>query len=245
MVPNSAIVVASNLTRGWARINEELQVPSADLVEAASEIVDRRRAGDGRRPDVARADCSSRRTSTDRRARPDGDHAAGSADGSRRAIAGRPSASFAGVCSTPSARRACRSSRPGRAPSVATRRLRHLRLRRRPSSIRRRRRPALPARTTPRRGCSSVRSIRREDHAALLNRTAVPENGVRHAARPIRSSGPDGRGVSTRFTNSRHGRAERGRRRPAGPDAAAAGRPGRHGWAERRSLPARTVLDGR
>src|SRR4029077_5749673 len=41
VVPNSAIVVASNLTRGWARINEELQVSSADLVEAASEIVDR------------------------------------------------------------------------------------------------------------------------------------------------------------------------------------------------------------
>jgi small-conductance mechanosensitive channel len=40
-VPNSAIIVASNLTRGWARINEELQVPSADLVDQASEIVDR------------------------------------------------------------------------------------------------------------------------------------------------------------------------------------------------------------
>jgi small conductance mechanosensitive channel len=40
-VPNSAIVVASNLTRGWARFNEELQVPSADLVDAASETVDR------------------------------------------------------------------------------------------------------------------------------------------------------------------------------------------------------------
>jgi small-conductance mechanosensitive channel len=40
-VPNSAIIVASNLTRGWARINEELQVPSADLVDDASEVVDR------------------------------------------------------------------------------------------------------------------------------------------------------------------------------------------------------------
>ncbi len=40
-VPNSAVVVASNLTRGWARINEELQVPSADLVDAATEVVDR------------------------------------------------------------------------------------------------------------------------------------------------------------------------------------------------------------
>jgi small conductance mechanosensitive channel len=40
-VPNSAVIVASNLTRGWARITEELQVPSADLVEAASTVVDR------------------------------------------------------------------------------------------------------------------------------------------------------------------------------------------------------------
>jgi len=40
-VPNSAIIVASNLTRGWARINEEIQVPSADLVDDASEVVDR------------------------------------------------------------------------------------------------------------------------------------------------------------------------------------------------------------
>ena len=40
-VPNSAIVVASNLTRGWARISEELLVPSADLVDQASEVVDR------------------------------------------------------------------------------------------------------------------------------------------------------------------------------------------------------------
>src|SRR3954454_7238482 len=40
-VPNSAVVVASNLTRGWARINEELLVPSSDLVEAASEVVNR------------------------------------------------------------------------------------------------------------------------------------------------------------------------------------------------------------
>ena len=40
-VPNSAIVVASNLTRGWARINEELQVPSVDLVDRATDAVDR------------------------------------------------------------------------------------------------------------------------------------------------------------------------------------------------------------
>ena len=40
-VPNSAVVVASNLTRGWARISEELQLPSADLFEAAREVVDR------------------------------------------------------------------------------------------------------------------------------------------------------------------------------------------------------------
>ncbi len=40
-VPNSAIVVASNLTRGWARITEELLVPSADLVHDATEVVDR------------------------------------------------------------------------------------------------------------------------------------------------------------------------------------------------------------
>ncbi|HVA87511.1 MAG TPA: mechanosensitive ion channel family protein [Candidatus Saccharimonadales bacterium] len=40
-VPNSAIVVASNLTRGWARINEELQVPTADLVDQATDAVDR------------------------------------------------------------------------------------------------------------------------------------------------------------------------------------------------------------
>ena len=40
-VPNSAIVVASNLTRGWARITEDLHLPSADLVDAATEVVDR------------------------------------------------------------------------------------------------------------------------------------------------------------------------------------------------------------
>jgi small conductance mechanosensitive channel len=39
-VPNSAVVVASNLTRGWARVTEELQVPSADLVDRASTVVD-------------------------------------------------------------------------------------------------------------------------------------------------------------------------------------------------------------
>jgi small-conductance mechanosensitive channel len=40
-VPNSAIIVASNLTRGWARIVEELQVPSADLIDDASQAVER------------------------------------------------------------------------------------------------------------------------------------------------------------------------------------------------------------
>jgi len=40
-VPNSAIVVASNLTRGWARITEDLHLPSADLVDAATEVVNR------------------------------------------------------------------------------------------------------------------------------------------------------------------------------------------------------------
>ena len=39
-VPNSAIVVASNRTRGWARISEELKVPSADLVDSATEAVE-------------------------------------------------------------------------------------------------------------------------------------------------------------------------------------------------------------
>jgi hypothetical protein len=29
-VPNSAIIVATNLTRGWARVSEDLQVPSDD-----------------------------------------------------------------------------------------------------------------------------------------------------------------------------------------------------------------------
>ncbi len=40
-VPNSAVVVASNLTRGWARISEEIRLPSADLAARASEVVDR------------------------------------------------------------------------------------------------------------------------------------------------------------------------------------------------------------
>jgi small-conductance mechanosensitive channel len=40
-VPNSAVVVASNLTRGWARISEQLRVPSAGLVGAATDLVDR------------------------------------------------------------------------------------------------------------------------------------------------------------------------------------------------------------
>ena len=39
-VPNSAIVVASNLTRGYAVISEELHVPSADLVEPATRVVE-------------------------------------------------------------------------------------------------------------------------------------------------------------------------------------------------------------
>ena len=39
-VPNSAIVVASNLTRGYAVISEELLVPSADLVEPATRVVE-------------------------------------------------------------------------------------------------------------------------------------------------------------------------------------------------------------
>ena len=39
-VPNSAVVVASNLTRGYAVISEELLVPSADLVEPATRVVE-------------------------------------------------------------------------------------------------------------------------------------------------------------------------------------------------------------
>ncbi|MBM4409497.1 MAG: mechanosensitive ion channel family protein, partial [Chloroflexi bacterium] len=38
-VPNSAVVVASNLTRGYAVIHEELQVPSTDLLEPATDVV--------------------------------------------------------------------------------------------------------------------------------------------------------------------------------------------------------------
>jgi small conductance mechanosensitive channel len=38
-VPNSAVVVASNLTRGYAVISEDLQVPSADLVDPATDVV--------------------------------------------------------------------------------------------------------------------------------------------------------------------------------------------------------------
>jgi len=40
-VPNSAVLVASNLTRGWARFNEEVAIGSADLVDRASDVVDR------------------------------------------------------------------------------------------------------------------------------------------------------------------------------------------------------------
>ena len=39
-VPNSAIVVASNLTRGYAVISEELLVPSSELVEPATRVVE-------------------------------------------------------------------------------------------------------------------------------------------------------------------------------------------------------------
>jgi small conductance mechanosensitive channel len=39
-VPNSAILVASNLTRGYAVISEELLVPSAELVEPATRVVE-------------------------------------------------------------------------------------------------------------------------------------------------------------------------------------------------------------
>jgi moderate conductance mechanosensitive channel len=40
-VPNSAVVVASNLTRGWARIAEEVSLPSVDLVDQATAAVNR------------------------------------------------------------------------------------------------------------------------------------------------------------------------------------------------------------
>jgi small conductance mechanosensitive channel len=38
-VPNSAVTVASNLTRGYAVISEEIQVPSAELVEPATDVI--------------------------------------------------------------------------------------------------------------------------------------------------------------------------------------------------------------
>lgn len=38
-VPNGAITVASNLTRGYAVISEELQIPAADLVEPATDVI--------------------------------------------------------------------------------------------------------------------------------------------------------------------------------------------------------------
>ena len=40
-VPNSAVVVASNLTRGWARIAEEIGLPSAADVDRATDLVNR------------------------------------------------------------------------------------------------------------------------------------------------------------------------------------------------------------
>jgi small conductance mechanosensitive channel len=38
-VPNSAVTVASNLTRGYAVIAEEIQVPAAELVEPATDVI--------------------------------------------------------------------------------------------------------------------------------------------------------------------------------------------------------------
>ena len=38
-VPNSSVVVASNLTRGWARITQDLHLPSADLADKATDVI--------------------------------------------------------------------------------------------------------------------------------------------------------------------------------------------------------------
>ena len=38
-VPNSAVIVASNLTRGYAVISEDIHVPSAELVEPATDAI--------------------------------------------------------------------------------------------------------------------------------------------------------------------------------------------------------------
>ncbi len=51
-VPNGEITVASNLTRVWSRINLDVIVAYGTDIDKATEVVDERRHGDGRRPDL-------------------------------------------------------------------------------------------------------------------------------------------------------------------------------------------------
>ena len=189
-------------------------MPSADLVEAASEIVDRvgqEMAADPiwqRRllepPHVDRIDALGPTGIT---LRIGGRVAAGHRWTAVGEVRRRLLDAFR--------RRACRSSdrgeprrwRPVAPPPAAARR---------PSSIDDAATGA-PGQDDPAQGMHSVRSIRREDQRARR----PPTTACR--LRPARACLP-----GLQFA-ARTGRTRR--RRPAGRDAAAAGRPGRHGWA--------------
>ena len=102
-VPNSAVTVASNLTRGYAVISEDILVPSAELVEPATDVINgvgRALADDPKwadlvlePPHVERIDALG----------VVGDHVAGLGPRARRATAGRSRASCGVDCSRPSA----------------------------------------------------------------------------------------------------------------------------------------------
>ena len=63
-VPNGEIKVASNLTRVWARINQDVTVAYGTDIDKAIERRRRRRPGDGRRPGLEAARSSRRRGSS-------------------------------------------------------------------------------------------------------------------------------------------------------------------------------------
>ena len=120
-VPNGEIKVASNRTRVWARINQDVTVAYGTDIEKATTRRQRGRRGDGRRSGLATPGRSRRRGSSGSR------RWASTASRSRCwAWSGRPSspppaASSVGGCSSPSRRNGIEIPRPQRvvlAPST-------------------------------------------------------------------------------------------------------------------------------
>ena len=113
-VPNGEIKVASNLTRVWARINQDVTVAYGTDIDQAIEVVDDGRARDGRRPGLEAAHPRGAAGRARRGARRDRRHAQDPRHGPRRRPVGRARASSASACSPRSTRNGIEIPRPQR-----------------------------------------------------------------------------------------------------------------------------------